>query len=87
MNNELNKYEMDAKDNELLRVLQEECPISERPYLEVANKLGWSEDEVISRLRKMIESGMIRKFGAKLAPRKMGYVSTLAAVSIPNDDV
>ena len=87
MNNELNNNEMDAKDNELIRVVQEDCPISKRPYLAVANKLGWTENDVISRLNKLIESGVIRKFGAKLAPRKMGYVSTLAAASISDDGV
>ena len=49
--------------------------------------MGWDEDEVISRFRDLIDSGHIRKFGAVLAPKNLGYVSLLAAMDVPDDRI
>jgi DNA-binding Lrp family transcriptional regulator len=78
---------MDDRDRELLRVLQEGLPLTNRPYREVADDLGWTEDEVLSRLDAMFSSGTLRKFGAVLSPKKIGYVSTLAAVDVPAEEI
>lgn len=75
--------EPDDRDRQLLGLAQSGIPLSKRPFEAIASKLGWDETEVISRLERLSESGHIRKFGAVLAPKKMGYVSLLAAIDIP----
>jgi DNA-binding Lrp family transcriptional regulator len=75
--------ELDPKDSELLRALQEDFPLTERPFAEIAERMGWTEEEVISGIEVLTDSGLIRKLGAVLNPRKMGYVSVLGAVDVP----
>jgi DNA-binding Lrp family transcriptional regulator len=82
LNNELSQ-----DDISLLRALQEDFKVSKRPFLEIAEALDWTEQEVITRTRKLVDSGMIRKLGAVIAHRKMGYVSMLAAIDVPPEHV
>jgi DNA-binding Lrp family transcriptional regulator len=84
----LNEYEnLTDQDKELLRTLQNICPIVPQPYLEIAKKLGRTEEQIISRLKQLVDSGIIRKFGAKISPRKIGYVSILVASNIPEAEI
>ena len=73
---------MDKFDRQILDALQKEFPLSERPYKVIASKMGRSEDEVWQRVQAMVASGMIRRLGASLDSRKLGYASTLAAVNV-----
>lgn len=65
--------------------MQNYFPLSSTPYQDIAKKIGIDRDEVIGRLKKLYEYGIIRKVGAILSARKMGFVSTLAAVSVSNE--
>ena len=76
-----------TNDNLLLRTLQDSFTLSSTPFSTVADKLGWSEDEVLTRIQALQEAGFIRKFGAVVAPKKMGFVSLLVAVTIPEPDL
>ena len=78
---------MDKFDRQILDALQKEFPLSERPYQVIAQKLGSSEAEVWHRVVAMVKSGVIRRLGASLDSRKLGYASTLAAVSVPEAKV
>jgi DNA-binding Lrp family transcriptional regulator len=79
--------ELDPKDSVLLRTIQESFPLVERPFQDIARRIGWTEEEVISGVRVLTDSGLIRKLGAVLNPRNMGYVSTLAAVDVPDENL
>ena len=78
---------LDEKDKQLLRILQKDFPLSQRPFLEIANKLQWTEDDVISRINNLLESKIIRKLGAIIDPKKIGYVSILAAIDVSEEKV
>jgi DNA-binding Lrp family transcriptional regulator len=78
---------MDKFDREILDALQKEFPLSERPYQVIARKVGSSEREVWQRVVAMVKSGVIRRLGVSLDSRKLGYASTLAAVSVPESQV
>jgi DNA-binding Lrp family transcriptional regulator len=73
---------MDNFDRKILDALQKEFPLSERPYQVIAEKMGYSEDEVWQRVQAMVASGVIRRLGASLDSRRLGYASTLAAVNV-----
>ncbi len=73
---------MDKFDRQILDVLQKEFPLSERPYGVIAQKIGASEAEVWQRVQTLVSSGVIRRLGASLDSRKLGYASTLAAVNV-----
>jgi siroheme decarboxylase len=73
---------MDQTDKDILTALQNDFPICRRPYDVLAEKLGLSIEELWKRINIMIDSGVIRRMGASLDSKKLGYASTLAAVRI-----
>jgi DNA-binding Lrp family transcriptional regulator len=76
---------MDELDCRILKVLQNDFPLSERPYEILAHKLQIPCDQLWSRIQKLIAEGVIRRIGASLDSRKLGFCSTLAAVSCKAD--
>lgn len=78
---------LDDKDKMILNRIQSDFPIAARPYLEIANDLGLNEDEVIQRVQRMKEDGIIRRIGGNFGPEKLGYCSTLCAAQVPSDKI
>jgi DNA-binding Lrp family transcriptional regulator len=74
---------LDNLDRQLLNLIQEEFPLTTRPYLEIGRRLNLSEKEVISRLERLKKTGIIRRIGAVFDLRRLGYVSTLCALKVP----
>ncbi|MBN1457095.1 MAG: AsnC family transcriptional regulator [Sedimentisphaerales bacterium] len=73
---------MDQTDKNILTALQNDFPICQHPYDVLAEKLGLSVEDLWERINIMIEGGVIRRMGASLDSKKLGYASTLAAVRI-----
>lgn len=78
---------MDDLDRRILEALQSDFPISERPYDILAGKLDISTEALLSRIERLIADGLIRRIGASMDSRKLGFSSTLAAVSVDADRV
>ena len=78
---------MDDMDKKVLSALQHDFPLSQEPYKVIAEKVGASVEEVFSRVRALIGTGAIRRLGASLDSRKLGFRSTLAAVRVADSDV
>lgn len=76
---------LDQKDKDILNLVQGDFPITSRPFLTVAEKVGLTEDEVIQRLAAMKEKGLIRRIGGIFDSKKLGYHSTLCAIRVPED--
>jgi DNA-binding Lrp family transcriptional regulator len=79
--------EMDERDRELLAALQNGLPLTSRPFAVIADLLDWPEEEVVERLDRLVTSGHVRKVGAVINSKKIGAVSTLAAVDVPEDRI
>lgn len=77
--------ELDETDRRLLDIAQTDFPLVSRPYAALAEQLGIEEDEAYTRIRKMRQSGVIRRLGANFHSRKLGHFSTLCAAAVPND--
>jgi|YelNatPaOPRAMG01_1025707.scaffolds.fasta_scaffold11772_9 DNA-binding Lrp family transcriptional regulator len=78
----------DEIDRELLQILQDDFPMVSRPWKEVGDKLNISEDEVIARLKRLREDGVIQKVGPVLDSSKIGLTATtLVAMKIPESRV
>jgi siroheme decarboxylase len=67
-------------DKKLLRLLQRELPLCERPFAALAEQAGLCEDEVILKVRGWLESGIIRRVGAFIVHRQAGYEANGMAV-------
>ncbi|NLN38636.1 MAG: Lrp/AsnC family transcriptional regulator [Smithella sp.] len=78
---------MDEIDKKILNILQKEFPLEERPYLIVAQRLGIGEDDVLSRVQRLKDEGVIRRIGAVFDGAKLGRVSTLCAARVPEEKV
>lgn len=76
---------LDDLDRAILNEIQSHFPIESRPYDAVAKRVGASEDEVLARVLKMTEAGIIRRLGANFTSRKLGYTSTLCAAQVPEE--
>lgn len=71
----------------LLNRLQNDFPITSRPYLKIADELGMTEEEVILLIKLAKEQGLIRRLGGVFNSRSLGYTSLLCALSVPEDKI
>ena len=78
------RADLDEVDAALIDGFQSDFPVEERPFRAVGSALGVSEAEALSRVERLRERGIFRRFGAVLNPPVIGS-STLAAVSVPED--
>jgi DNA-binding Lrp family transcriptional regulator len=76
---------MDKIDREILSLINKSLPLARRPYKAVAETVGIEEREVLERVRKMKAEGLIRRIGAVIDPRVLGWQSTLCAADVPED--
>ena len=79
--------DMDDTDRAILNRIQSDFPIISRPYRAIAKDLGLDEDELIQRLRRLKDRGIIRRIGGNFSPDKLGFVSTLCAARVPADRI
>jgi DNA-binding Lrp family transcriptional regulator len=70
----------DDTDIKLLKQIQDGIPLTERPYRDIGDTLNISEDEVIERLKLLMEEKKIRRFAASVAHRKIGINSNAMTV-------
>ena len=82
-----NDLSLDETDRLILNRVQSDFPIAPRPYGVIAGELGLTEREVIDRVLRLKQSGVIRRIGGNFVPGKLGYVSTLCAARVPADQV
>jgi siroheme decarboxylase len=76
---------MDSIDKLILNTINRGIPITERPYLAVAQSTGISEQEIIDRIRTLRASGIIRRIGAVIDTKAIGWSSTLCSADVPTE--
>ncbi len=77
---------MDAIDKQIINHLQGGFPVCDSPYQVVADQLGLTEVDLISRIKAMLDSGVLSRFGPLYHAEEMGGALTLAAVKAPEAD-
>lgn len=78
---------LDGTDRKLLDALQNDFPLTGKPYSEVASLLGVSDEDIILRLKTLKAERIIRRIGAIFDSKKLGYCSTLCAMRVPDDRI
>ncbi|PIP38115.1 MAG: AsnC family protein [Desulfobacterales bacterium CG23_combo_of_CG06-09_8_20_14_all_51_8] len=78
---------MDATDKAILNRIQSDFPLASRPFQAIADEFHLTEAEVLQRIRRLKDSGIIRRIGGNFVPGKLGYVSTLCAAKVPADKI
>jgi DNA-binding Lrp family transcriptional regulator len=77
---------MDELDRLLVNRLQAGIPIVDRPFAAIAGELGIPEAEVCGRLQRLLDEGVLTRFGPMLDAAALGGAFTLAAMSVPPHD-
>jgi DNA-binding Lrp family transcriptional regulator len=66
---------IDALDKKVIQLVQGDLPVDPKPFALLAEQLGITEHEFVSRLRSLKEKGVIRRFGATLRHQEAGFSS------------
>ena len=77
---------MDAVDRAIINTLQKGFPIVDQPYAAAAKDLGINAEQLIQRLQKLLDEGVLSRFGPLYHAERLGGALTLAAMSIPECD-
>ncbi|MCE8043758.1 Lrp/AsnC family transcriptional regulator [Halomonas desiderata] len=78
--------ELDDADRRIVNRLQDGLPLVERPYAAVAAELDLSEGELLYRLERLLEDGVLSRFGPMYQAERLGGGLTLAALEVPEAD-
>jgi len=74
---------LDPIDRAIVAALQRGVPIVERPFAELAASLETTEDAVVARLARLIDTGAVGRFAPMLDAEKLGGAVTLCAMAVP----
>ena len=77
---------IDEQDKKIISLIQGDLPLHPRPFAQMAENSGMSEDEFIERIRSLKERGIIRRFGATLRHQEVGFSSNAMVAWIVPDD-
>ena len=75
-------------EKKVIASIQEDMAVIERPYLEISQKLGISEETLLETLENLCARGVIRRFGATLRHQQTGYsANAMVAWQVSEDRV
>ena len=77
---------LDVIDRRIIDGLQGDFPICERPYQVAAERLGISEEELLQRLDRLLETRVLTRFGPMMQIERVGGSFVLAAIAVPEAD-
>lgn len=76
---------MDEIDRKIINTLQGDLPVCERPYEEAAQRIGIGEEELLARIRNLLDTRVLTRVGPLFQIERMGGAFTLAALSAPKE--
>ncbi len=74
---------LDSIDRKLLNLIQADFPTVHEPYADLGGRLGIDGDEVIERIARFKQTGLVRQISPVLDGRRLGYQTTLVAMRVP----
>ncbi len=60
-------------ERRVIRITQNDLPLSTRPFLELEKRFGIPEEEILNVLRDLKDKGVMRRFSAILRHRRAGF--------------
>jgi DNA-binding Lrp family transcriptional regulator len=79
---------LDADDRRLIVATQGGLPLVPRPYHVLAAQLGLAAEEVMARLQRLLDSGVIRRIGAVPNHYALGYSANGMSVwDVPDERI
>jgi DNA-binding Lrp family transcriptional regulator len=75
-------------DCRIMAAIQGGLPLTRRPYLDIATRLGIGESELIERIELLDTRGIIKRFGIVIRHHELGYRANAMVVwDIPDNEV
>jgi DNA-binding Lrp family transcriptional regulator len=72
--------ELTDQDLALIEALCGGLPLVAEPYAELGQRVNLSEAEVIGSIQRLIDGGVIKRFGVIVQHRKLGYTANAMSV-------
>ena len=80
--------DLDTLDRQLLEALQDGFPQAPRPWREIGDHVGLPEGEVLRRVRRLADEGIVLAISPVLESARIGLpASTLIGMRVPPDQV
>ena len=76
-----------AEEKALVSALDQQIPLTERPFAALAEKLGQAEDDLLATLKAWKEQGVLRRIGAILYHREAGFKANAMCVWPVDGDI
>jgi len=74
---------LDDIDRDILNAIQDDLPLSHRPFAEVAARIGVEEQDLLARITRMKGEGVLTRFGPFFDAAAMGGAFCLCAMAVP----
>ena len=72
-------------EKKILASIQNDISITKQPFLEIAKKIGITEETLLDKLKDLCDRGIIRRFGATIRHQQSGFAAN-AMVAWDVDD-
>jgi siroheme decarboxylase len=77
---------MGPRERSVARLIQADIPLTGRPFHQMAQTAGMTEEEFLSIARGLKARGLIRKFGAIVRHQRVGYTHNVMALwAVPSE--
>jgi len=76
---------LDATDRKIINSLQGGFPVCARPFAAAAEDLGLEENDLLERITRLKETGVLSRFGPMFNAEAMGGAFCLCAMAVPRD--
>ena len=78
---------MNEVDRNIINHMQDDFPVCEQPFAELAEKLDLNENELLNRVQSLLDDGTLSRFGPMYNIEMLGGVYCLVAMRIPEHDL
>jgi len=73
---------LDSTDRKILNLYQAEFPLTQRPFAEIGEAVGVSEDEALTRVSRMMEEGYFTGVGLDYDRDSIGESASICALAV-----
>ncbi|MCE5280144.1 MAG: radical SAM protein [Planctomycetaceae bacterium] len=79
---------LDEPRRRLVRLLQESLPMTAEPFAHLAEAMGWPVQQVLEQIAAWRRQGVIRRFGAVVDHRRLGFnANAMAVLRVPPEQI
>ncbi len=73
-------------EKRIIHELQKDLPVEKSPFATIAAKLGIREEELITHIKRFVDAGIIRRFGATIYHHRSGFeANVMVAWKVPEN--